>query len=97
VLLLSHPQNRAFAGAGLTSPAPQSFFLFMIGRIKLFSRTKNFGFIANEGGEWFFHASAVRSDLADLRSGDHVEFLLDDDPRGRGGLVAVDVERISAL
>jgi len=65
----------------------------MRGLIKIFLRDKNYGFVENEGGEWFFHSSQVIGDAAELRRGDEVEFWLDDDRR-RGGLIAVDVRRI---
>ncbi len=61
----------------------------MIGRVKTYLPEKGFGFVANEGGEWFFHKNQV---INQVQRGDEVEFWLDDDPRGPG-LIAVDVKR----
>ena len=59
----------------------------MHGRVKFFSPEKRIGFVSNEGGEWFFHASAVIGELP--TAGAKVEFWLDDGRRG--DLIAVDV------
>jgi cold shock CspA family protein len=67
----------------------------MIGKIKFWVRDRGYGFITIEGGmSWFAHCSQVVGDTGDLRSGDEVEFLLDDDPHGRDALVAVGVAKV---
>ena len=62
----------------------------MQGRVKAWVPQYHYGFIQIDGGmEFFFHGTAVDRDFR-IRTRDEVEFLLDDDPRGRG-LIAVDV------
>jgi CspA family cold shock protein len=60
----------------------------MQGQVKFFSKAKGFGFIVNEGGEFFFHIDHCLC-ADDPKAGDEVEFWLDDGRRG--DLVAVDV------
>lgn len=60
----------------------------MQGRVKLWDEERFFGFVINEGGDWFFHGSMVTGPIA---KNDCVDFYLDDN--GRGGLHAVDVQR----
>ena len=56
----------------------------MIGTIKKLT-DKNFGFIAQEGGnDLFFHAnSLVDLDFSALQEGDKVEFEVTDTPKGQ--------------
>src|SRR6266567_681388 len=61
------------------------------GTIKFFELDRGFGFVGNEGGEWFFHKSQV---LGPIARGDAVEFWLDDSPTRAGVLVAVEVCRM---
>ena len=60
------------------------------GRVKFFNAEKHFGFVANEGGSWFFHGRDVCGD--EPRAGDTVEFWLDDDQRDASRLRAVEVK-----
>jgi cold shock CspA family protein len=64
----------------------------MTGIIKRFYDAKGFGFVGNEGGEFFFSAADLLDGAA---PGDVVEFWLDDDPRQDGKLKAVDVRRVA--
>jgi cold shock CspA family protein len=66
----------------------------MQGIVKFFDEKRFYGFIANEGGEWFFHASTVKEPVA---KGDEVEFSLDDDGRHIGKLKAIDVHKCSGM
>jgi cold shock CspA family protein len=59
----------------------------MIGYVKFFNKTKKFGFVVNESGEYFFHGDAVIGEFP--AAGATVDFWLDDGHRG--DLVAVDV------
>jgi cold shock CspA family protein len=62
----------------------------MLGTVKFFEPVKFFGFIGNEGGEWFFHGSTVIGKLP--QKGDEVEFwLADGTGRHQGALMAVEV------
>jgi cold shock CspA family protein len=63
----------------------------MQGVVKLFLRSQHYGFISTEAGDFFFHGSGVIGGADTIRTGEHVQFWLDDDPRGRGNLIAVDV------
>jgi cold shock CspA family protein len=65
----------------------------MQGKIARFFPDKGFGFIWTEAAEWFFHESQV---IGEVRRGDFVEFWLDDDPRHRSELIAVEVRRIAS-
>lgn len=60
----------------------------MIGTVKFFNHDKQFGFIATEGGDYFFHGNNVIGEMPVAR--DIVEFWLTDDPR-RTGVVATEV------
>ena len=60
----------------------------MQGRVKVWDEERYFGFVINEGGDWFFHGSMVTGPIA---KNDVVDFWLDDN--ARGGLNAVDVQR----
>ena len=62
----------------------------MQGKVKIFCAERYFGFIATEAGDFFFHGSKVLGDP--VTAGDEVEFWLDESPRG--GLAAVEVQRI---
>lgn len=63
----------------------------MMGKVKFFDVERRFGFVQNEGGEWFFHEDQVVGELPNRA--DEVEFWLDDNLR-RGGLVAAEVRVI---
>lgn len=54
---------------------------------------KNFGFIAQDGGDdLFFHAnSLVDVDFNDLREGDAVSFEVEDTPKGKA---AINVQKV---
>ncbi len=61
----------------------------MLGTVRFYLEEKGYGFVANEGGDWFFHASAILG--AAPEKGDTVEFWLADDRKSGNGLIAVDV------
>lgn len=56
------------------------------GKIKKIIEDKGYGFIrAEDGSEIFFHRSDLQDvDINDLKEGDHMEFDVKKDPRGRG-------------
>jgi cold shock protein len=59
----------------------------MNGTVKFFNTAKGFGFIQpDEGGkDVFVHASALEAaGIGTLNEGDRVNFVLEDDPKGRG-------------
>jgi cold shock protein len=59
----------------------------MTGTLKFFNAAKGFGFVtpADGGKDVFLHASALESaGITVLNEGDHISFVLEDDPRGRG-------------
>jgi len=67
----------------------------MEGTVKFCNQTRGFGFVQISDGngfvqEYFFHCSNA-ANFESLRSGDYVEFYLDDDPRHADQLIAVDV------
>lgn len=64
----------------------------MIGRIKSWNHERGFGFVANEGGSWFFHQSQV---IGEVNRGDEISFWLAEDER-RGNLCAVEVQRLES-
>lgn len=66
----------------------------MTGTIKMLQTEKGFGFIrSTDGQEYFFHQSAIYGEGIDmLRAGDHVEFEVEDAPKGPR---AVSVRRTS--
>ena len=66
----------------------------MEGVVKLYQSEKHYGFVMNEGGEWFFHRNTVLCDVRELWPGVPVSFWLDDG--ARGWLCAVDV-RVTSL
>ena len=56
------------------------------GKVKFYDATRGFGFVCRDDGgpDIFVHASAMRrSGVADLAAGDAIEFLAEQDPRGR--------------
>ena len=62
----------------------------MLGTVKFFLPERYFGFISNEGGEWFFHGSAIIGRPPER--GEEVDFWLGDGTGKRqGGLMAVEV------
>jgi len=61
----------------------------MQGRVKSYHADKCWGFVWTEAGDFYFHRVNV---IGEVRSGDEVEFWLDDGRRG--DLVAVEVKRI---
>jgi cold shock CspA family protein len=63
----------------------------MIGTVKFFEPDKFYGFVVNEGGEWFFDGKFVIGDAP--KKGDEVEFWLEDGNSGHE-LMAVDVHVI---
>ncbi|MGD1093848.1 MAG: cold shock domain-containing protein [Bryobacteraceae bacterium] len=65
----------------------------MQGRVRYWNQTKLFGFITTEAGDFFFHESGL---IGEVERGDEVSFWLDDDPRGKSDLIAVEVQRIEA-
>ena len=53
------------------------------GTIKKLISDKGFGFIEGEGGEFFFHSSAIEnSSFAELREGQSVEYVEGQGPKG---------------
>ena len=62
----------------------------MQGFVVFFDQTRKYGFVANEAGQWFFHA---RQTIGEVQKGDVVEFWLNDSPV-REGLEAVEVRRL---
>jgi cold shock CspA family protein len=66
----------------------------MQGTIKFFNTEKYFGFVTNEGGNWFFHGRDILGD--EPRAGDTVSFWLDDDQRDASRLRAVEVRKLVA-
>jgi cold shock CspA family protein len=63
----------------------------MQGHVKLFLPLKGYGFITNEAGDFFFHASQA---INHVQRGDTVEFWLDEVLRnGSPALVAVEVKK----
>jgi cold shock CspA family protein len=63
----------------------------MQGRVKLFFPLKGYGFVMNEGGEWFFHCSEV---IGHVERGDAVEFWLGEIMRhGSPAVVAVEIQK----
>ncbi len=60
----------------------------MIGRVKFYSRERQFGYIATEGGDFFFHGNNLLEGTPS--TGDTVDFWLADDPR-QIGLVATEI------
>jgi hypothetical protein len=64
----------------------------MQGRVKLVGSA--YGFVTNEGGEWFFHRSQV---IGPIAPNDRVEFWIDDSPVKPGELVAVEVRRLNPM
>jgi cold shock CspA family protein len=66
----------------------------MQGTIKFFNTEKYFGFVTNEGGNWFFHGRDILGD--EPRAGDLVEFWLDDDRQRANQLRAVEVKILAA-
>lgn len=64
----------------------------MTGTVTRFNSEKFFGFIGNEGGQWFFHGGNVIGESVQQR--DPVEFWLDDDPYNKGKLRAVEVRKL---
>ena len=64
----------------------------MQGRVKLWFPRSYYGVIAVEGDQtFFFHGSALVDREAECRTGDQVEFWLDDDPRHADKVIAIDV------
>ncbi len=63
----------------------------MQGTCKFCDANRHYGFVMNEGGEWFFHGANVNGQLP--RKGDAVTFWLDYSER-RGNVVAVEVQRL---
>jgi CspA family cold shock protein len=64
------------------------------GTVKWFNAAKGYGFIAHEGGkDVFVHFSAIQSEgYRSLNEGDHVEFSIEDSPKGPQ---AVNVTKVS--
>jgi CspA family cold shock protein len=57
------------------------------GTVKFYNSSKGFGFIAPQDGskDVFVHATALElAGIRDLREGDKVSFVLEDDRKGRG-------------
>lgn len=56
----------------------------VIGTVKWFSDQKGYGFIAREDGpDVFVHFSAIQDEgFRTLAEGDHVEFVIEDGPKG---------------
>jgi cold shock CspA family protein len=55
----------------------------MRGRVKWFSEPRKFGFITrDDGGDVFFHASALPPGLAFLETGERVQFDVAEAPKG---------------
>ena len=52
------------------------------GTIKKIVSDKGFGFIANEGGDLFFHRSAVEGNFDELQEGQKVEYTEGQGPKG---------------
>ena len=64
------------------------------GTIKFYDRKKRFGFIMTNNQEYFFHASATRSEnIKGLRDGKDVTFVL---IKGKKGLQADKVELLKS-
>ena len=61
----------------------------MQGRVRFIKGS--YGFVANEGGSWFFHYSQV---IGKIAAGDVVAFWLDDSPSRSSELIAVEVRRL---
>ena len=64
------------------------------GTVKWFNAEKGFGFISNDDGgeDVFVHFSAIQTDgYRQLAEGQKVTFDTEPDPRGNGGLRAVNV------
>jgi cold shock CspA family protein len=68
----------------------------MQGRVRCFNRSKAFGFLGVAAAgffeDYFFHQSSVIGEFP--AAGDEVKFWLGDGPRG--GLVAVEVQKVQA-
>ena len=64
----------------------------MQGRIKLWFPSNFYGVIEIENNQtFFFHGTSLANREAECRTGDQVEFWLDDDPRHEGKVIAVGV------
>ncbi|NLE83513.1 MAG: cold-shock protein [Chloroflexi bacterium] len=65
-----------------------------IGTIKWFSAPKGFGFIGQEDGDdVFVHFSAIQMEgYKRLKEGQHVEFSIEDSPRGKQATSVVIIE-----